>query len=200
MVRMISLQRRCAATQILSITLVKIRQHLSHLRTRRGDRQLLLLSSLLATTLVGCTTTTTDQYDATAQVTYTWQVEYSTDPGNLQRTRKEDFASVSLVNRNGQRPDDGVTRDDRGLWLPAVPPRPTVEEIEARKRTMERVGTPQLLQQVEYQLTFEADGETKTLPTDYSVYRQAVQAHANGDSLNLTLGVGDATVEKAEPQ
>jgi len=148
-----------------------------------------------------CTTVATNQYEATALTTYTWRVEYTTDPGDRRRTRTEEFASISLLNQNGERPDDAVTGpDDRGLWWAELPPRPTVEEMEARKRSLEQIGTPELLKTVEYSLTYTADGQTRTLPTDHSVYRKAVRAYQDGQSLEVLLGVGDANVEDVNPQ
>ncbi|MBE9178108.1 hypothetical protein IQ268_05845 [Oculatella sp. LEGE 06141] len=157
--------------------------------------------ALLTVVLTSCTTVTTTQYEATALTSYVWQVEYATDPANFRRRRTEEFASTSLAITNGQRPDDAVTGpDDRGLWFPALPPRPTVDELEARQRPMEEIGTPELLTRVEYQLTFQEGGDTKTLSTDYSVYRQAVKAYADGAALELTLGPGETSVETATPR
>ncbi|OYE01698.1 hypothetical protein CDG79_28090 [Nostoc sp. 'Peltigera membranacea cyanobiont' 232] len=39
----------------------------------------------------------------------------------------------------------------------------------------------------------------KTLPTNYDVYRQVVKAYPQRTPLELTLGVNDNSVEKAEP-
>lgn len=39
----------------------------------------------------------------------------------------------------------------------------------------------------------------QTLPTNYDVYRQVVKAYPQGTPLELTLGVNDNSVEKAEP-
>ncbi|QFS51829.1 hypothetical protein GXM_09323 [Nostoc sphaeroides CCNUC1] len=38
-----------------------------------------------------------------------------------------------------------------------------------------------------------------TLPTNYEVYRQVVKAYPERTPLELTLGVNDNSVEKAEP-
>jgi hypothetical protein len=149
----------------------------------------------------GCTTVATEQFEATALTTYTWRVEYTTDPGDRRRTRTEEFASTSLLNQNGERPDEAVTGpDDQGLWWGELPPRPTVEEMEERKRSLEQIGTPELLKTVEYSLTYTAEGQTRTLPTDHSVYRKAVRAYQDGQALEVLLGVGDATVEDVNPQ
>ncbi|MBD2055910.1 hypothetical protein H6F88_07740 [Oculatella sp. FACHB-28] len=148
-----------------------------------------------------CTTVATTQYEATALTTYTWRVEYTTDPSDRRRTRTEEFASTSLLNQNGEQADGAVTGpDDQGLWWPELPPRPTAEELEGRKRSLEQIGTPELLKTVEYSLTYTTDGQTRTLPTDHSVYRKAVRARQDGHSLEVLLGVGDATVEDVNPQ
>lgn len=157
----------------------------------------------LASLVTACTTATTDEYEATALVTYTWQADY-TSTGARQDDRPpriEDFASTSVLNVNGQRPDDAVTGpDDRGLWMPALPPRPTVDELEERQRPGETVSSPRLLKDVKYSLTFDKEGQTVTLPTDYSVYRQVARNYPDQPPLDLTLGVNESSVEKAEPK
>ena len=88
----------------------------------------------LGTTLTSCSTLTTDQYEATALTKYTWQVKYANDLINETSPRFEAFANTELLNRNGLKPDKAVTGpDDRGLWWSALPPRPTVDEVEGRK-------------------------------------------------------------------
>jgi len=57
---------------------------------------------------------------------------------------------------------------------------------------------PQLLKAVDYQLKF--GDKHRTLPTNYEVYRQVVKAYPQRTPLQLTLGVNDNSVEKAEPQ
>ena len=155
----------------------------------------------LAIALTGCETLTTSQYEATARTTYTWQVEYSTNPGRDQATRTEAFATTSLLNRNGNRPEGAVTGpDDRGLWWPALPPRPTVDEMEQRQRTYEKISTPQILKTVEYEITYQAGDRATTASTNYDVYRTVVKALPNNTPLELTLGVDERSVTKAEPQ
>ena len=79
-----------------------------------------LFGLLLTLGLTGCDTVVADQYEATALVTYTWQVEYrpkGPNPDRPRTGRQEKFASVSLLNRNGVQPDGAVTGpDDQGLW------------------------------------------------------------------------------------
>jgi hypothetical protein len=160
-----------------------------------------MLSASVALTLAGCDTMLTDQYDATAQVSYTWQVQYSPNLGGDRPPRIQRFASTTLVNHNGIQPDDAVTGpDDRGLWWPALPTRPTVDQIEARQRNDEEMSTPELIKSEEYLFTYTEGGQTKTLPANYQVYRQAVLAYADKRPLELTLGVEERSVIKAEPR
>lgn len=170
----------------------------------KTDKKLLYkvgLGMVLAIALSSCETLTTTQYQATAETTYTWKVEYSTSPGRDQATRTELFATTSLLNRNGVRPDDAVTGpDDRGLWWPALPPRPTVDEMEQRKRPAEKISTPQILKTVEYEISYQTGDRSVTAPTNYDVYRQVVKALPNNTPLQLTLGVDEKSVTKAEPQ
>jgi len=150
--------------------------------------------------LTGCQTVTTDQYEATARTTHTWQVKYSLNPTTDKNPRFEEFASNSLVNRNGEKPEDAVIGpDDKGLWWPALPPKPSIDEIEQREKPQEKASPPELLRTVKYQLTYQQDGQKVTLPTNYQVYRQVARAHPYGKSLQLTLGLNDGSVEKAEP-
>lgn len=147
----------------------------------------------------GCTTVLTDDYEATAVTTYVWLVEYVTDQNKVHGTRIERFDSSSLVNTNGVMPELAVTGpDERGLWWPALPPRPTVDELEERQRSSEKIGDMEINKRVEYSLTYQADGEMVTRPADYSVYRAAVKALRDERPLELTLGINDATVEKAD--
>ena len=160
----------------------------------------MLTSLTLSGLLAGCTTVTTSDYEATALVTYTWQVEYLKDSEG-RRQRFEKFAETSLLNRNGQRPDDAVTGpDDQGLWWPALPPRPTVDEMEERQQGQEHIGTPNLIKKVDYSLSFDMNGQPRILPTNYSVYRQVIKAYSEQRPLELTLGVNNGSVEKAEPR
>lgn len=153
-----------------------------------------------AIALTSCSTVITDQYEATARTTYTWQVKYSLNPTSDKLPRFETFASTNALNRNGLKPEGAVTGpDERGLWWPALPPRPTVDEVEQRQRPQEKATTPQLLKAVDYQILFGLGDKQRTLPTNYEVYRQVVKAYPQ-TPLQLTLGVNDNSVEKAEPQ
>ncbi|OKH27699.1 hypothetical protein NIES1031_07200 [Chroogloeocystis siderophila 5.2 s.c.1] len=158
-----------------------------------------VVGMMSAIALTSCSTMTIDQYEATAQTTYTWQVRYSTSPSD-KLPRFETFATTSLLNRNGQQPAAAVTGpDDQGLWWPALPPRPTVDQIEQRQRPQEKPSTPELLKSVNYQITYIEGSKQRTLPTNSQVYRQVVKAYQSQRPLRLTLGVNNASVEKAEP-
>lgn len=158
-----------------------------------------IVGGVIAIVLTSCSSVTTDQYEATAQTTYTWQVKYSLNPTSDKLPRFETFASTSLLNRNGLKPEGAVTGpDDRGLWWTALPPRPTVDEVEQRQRPQEKATTPELLKTVEYQISFGLGNEKRTLPTNYQVYRQVVKAYPQRIPLQLTLGINDNSVEKAD--
>lgn len=161
-----------------------------------------LVGTVVALTVAGCNTVTAERYEATALTTYTWQVEYSINPAGDKMPRRESFGSTFLLNRNGEKPEGATTGpDDKGLWWPALPPRPTVDDIEKRlQKPLEKASSPQLQKTVEYKLSYQEGVQTVTLPTNYQVYRQAIKAHASGTPLELTLGVNDGSVEKAEPQ
>ncbi len=160
--------------------------------------KLIFFCSWLSTIfLTSCSTVTTTDYEATARTTYTWQVEYAINPSSDNLTRFETFASTSLLNRNGIKPENAVTGpDDKGLWWAALPPRPTVDEIEQRQKS-QKPGTPQLIKSVDYRLTYTVGDQQQTLPANYQVYRQVVKAYPQKAPLQLTLGVNNDTVEKA---
>lgn len=142
---------------------------------------------------------TTGTYEAMATVTYTWQVEYTDLPDRPKDMRRETFASTSLVNRNGIKPDGAVTGpDDDGLYWPALPPRPTPEELQATAAGgSERSSGPLLQKDVEYAITFDYDGRRRTLPTNQRVYREAAKAFADEQALELTYGPNQDTVGAA---
>lgn len=155
-----------------------------------------ILYPIVGVAIAGCNSIVTDRYQATAEVQYRWQVSYSTAREKF--PRQETFAANSLVNVNGQKPPGAITGpDDKGLWWPALPPRPTVEEMEKRQQPGENIGTPELHKSVEYQLTYQVGQETVTLPTNHQVYREVVKANPQRLPLKFTLGVGDASVDKA---
>lgn len=160
-----------------------------------------LLSLIVTLVLASCGTTNVDQYEATAITTLTWQVNYTNDPQEDKRGRFEKFASASVTNVNGQKPEGAVVGpDDKGLWWPTIPPKPTLDEIENRqKRAYEKPSQPDLLRNVKYYISYQENGQTIRLPTNYSVYRQVVKAYPNGTPLKLTMGINNGSVEKAEP-
>lgn len=165
----------------------------------RNGKSIFFWSCLSTIFLVSCSSVTTTEYEATARTIYTWQVEYAVNPGSDNLTRFETFASTSLLNRNGIKPENAVTGpDDKGLWWAALPPRPTVDEIEQHQKLSQKPSSPQLIKSVDYQLTYTADNTAQTLPTNYQVYRQVVKAYPQKSPLQLTLGVNDHTVEKAQ--
>ena len=87
----------------------------------------ILFSFLFSAVMTGCTNITTSQYEATALTSYTWQVKYANNLTTEPSPRLEEFATTSLLNRNGLKPPGAFTGpDDRGLWWAALPPRPTV--------------------------------------------------------------------------
>ena len=164
-----------------------------------------LLSGFVA--IVACEAITTNvytsDYSATATVTYTWHVRYNRDSGQDRPndTRIEKFASVSLENQNGVRPGLAVTGpDEKGLWWPQLPPKPTVDDIEARLDKNERPEAPELIKSVDYTLTVDQAGQQRTLPTSYEVYREAVKAHANQRPLEVILGPQDGSVLSVNAQ
>ena len=166
-----------------------------------GNRQLfsLVTSCCVAVAITSCNIVTTNQYEATAQTTLTWQVKYSINPTNDKLPRFEEFASTSLLSRNGEQPKDAVIGpDEKGLWWPALPPRPSIDEVEQRQQPQEKASKPELLRTANYQITYKQDGQTVTLPTNYDVYRQVARAYRSQKPLQLTLGIGDRSVEKAE--
>ncbi len=160
---------------------------------------LILAAILTVFTLTSCNTLTTEQYEATALTTYTWQVKYANNLASERSPRLETFAKTSLLNHNGLKPEGAVTGpDDRGLWWPSLPLRPTVDEVEQRIRPQEEASKPELLKNVEYRIRCRVDDQDRTLPTNYEVYRQVVKAYPSHTPLHLTLGIGDNSVEKAE--
>jgi hypothetical protein len=161
-------------------------------------RHAIIALASLSLGLTSCDERTTSQYESTATVTYTWQVEYSRNQDKTNQIRREKFASTFLVNKNGERPGEAVTGpDDKGLWYPALPPRPTVDELEARHKPQEQMSQPELLKDVDYTITYESEGQTINASTNYDVYRTVVKALPNQQTLELTLGADDRFVQKA---
>ena len=79
-----------------------------------------------------------------------------------------------------------------------MPPRPTAEDLEARQReAIEQRTDPLLQKQVDYAITFDYDGQRRTLPTSRSVYREASRAFADQQILELTFGPGEQSIGAA---
>ena len=150
--------------------------------------------------LSACQTVTSDRYEATVQTTLTWQVKYyQGSKDNLPRIEK--FASSSLLSRNGLKSQQAaIGPDEKGLWWPALPPRPEIEQIERRQKPGEIFDGPELLRTADYQISYVEAGQQITLPTNYQVYRQVARAYPQKKPLTLTLGVNEGSVEKAEPR
>ncbi len=171
----------------------------SHVLSRRQVFPILMGLSITVA-LTSCRTVTTNQYEATALTTLTWQVKYSIDSADDKHPRFEEFASNSLLNRNGEQPKDAVIGpDDQGLWWSALPPRPSIDEVEQRLKPQEKANKPEVLRTVKYQITYQQDGQRVTLPTNYDVYRQVARGYRSRKPLQLTLGINNASVTKAEP-
>ena len=169
---------------------------------RKFNRAFITATGLtLAIALNSCGTSQSDagQYEATAKATYTWRVNYANDPFEDKRGRYEEFESATLVNVNGQKPEEAVLQDDNGIWWPKVPPKPSIDEREAGKKSpAEKIGKPELLRQVEYRVKFNKDGERLNLSTNPAVYRQVAKSYPD-IPLNFTMGVNNGSVTKATP-
>ncbi|MEO1591317.1 MAG: hypothetical protein AAFU71_08505 [Cyanobacteria bacterium J06632_22] len=155
-----------------------------------------------AIAITACNQSTLSTYEATATVTYTWQASYTPRSPGQDRpndTRIERFESASLVNQNGLEPPAAVTGpDEKGLWWPALPPEPTVDDLESRQQDDERYSPPALIKSVDYAITVDQAGVPATLPTNYDVYRAAAKAYPNQRPLDITYGPRDASVINAE--
>lgn len=156
------------------------------------------LRGLLGTTLV------TNAYEATATTIYTWLVEYTPQGVTQDRPndrRIETFDSSYRVNINGEPAvQDFGNPDSQGLWWPALPPKPTVDELEARQKRREVFAEPQISKSVQYALTFEENGEMITVATNYSVYREAVRGLQAQRPIQLAFGRQEAYIRQAEVQ
>ncbi|MEL7010506.1 MAG: hypothetical protein AAGM29_18155 [Cyanobacteria bacterium J06588_4] len=175
----------------------------SKLISRRKFSQICLATASLGMAIAinscGTSQSGAGQYEATAKATYTWRVNYSNDPMEDKRGRYVEFESASLTNVNGKKPEGAVLQDDNGIWWPKVPPKPTIDDREAgKKSSAEQIGKPDLLQQVEYRVKFDKDGERLNLPTNFQVYRQVVKNYPD-TPLSFTLGINNGSVTKATP-
>ncbi|MGF1478841.1 MAG: hypothetical protein ACFB4I_05055 [Cyanophyceae cyanobacterium] len=147
--------------------------------------------------LYGCQTVTTNQYEATVETTLTWQVKYYQDRDRIPRL--ETFTSNTLISRNGLKsPEAVVGPDEKGLWWPAVPPRPTPEQIEQRQEPGEEIDRPELRRTADYRISYRQGDQQVTFPTNYEVYRQVARAYPERQPLQLTMGINERSVTKAE--
>jgi hypothetical protein len=142
---------------------------------------------------------TTGTYEATATATQTWRAEYARSFDRRQTIHMEVFDTNSLVNRNGVRPEGAATGpDDEGVFWPPLPPRPTADELESRKREpIEQRTDPTIFREVDYAITFDYNGQRRTLPTTSSVYREASKAFADQQALEVTFGPGEQSIGAA---
>lgn len=172
--------------------------------SRRKFNQIFLATAAvgIAISINACGTSESGagQYEASAQATYTWRVNYSHDPLEDKRGRYEQFESNSLVNINGEKPEGAVSQDDNtGIWWPKLPPKPSVEEIESRKKSAaEKIGKLELGRNVEYRVKFNKDGERLNLRTNRDVYRQVAKSYPD-IPLKFTMGINNGSVTKATP-
>ncbi|NEO46894.1 hypothetical protein [Moorena bouillonii] len=166
---------------------------------RRRQIILMLIGFCVAVVLSSCNTVIITEYEATALTTLTWRVEYSINSTTDRDPDVEEFASKSVVNRNGEKPEGAVTGpDDKGLWWPVVPPKPSIDEVEQRQPLHHKPSKPELLRTVKYDITYKEGAQIVTLPTNYDVYRQVARAYPYQKPLRLTLGINDASVQKAD--
>lgn len=158
------------------------------------------LSIAIALNSCGTSESGAGQYEAKAKATQTWRVRYTNDPMEDKRGRYEEFESTTLTTINGQEPEGAVRKDDnKDVWWGKLPPKPSVDEIEAGKKSpAEKIGKLELNSQIEYRVEFDKDGERLNLPTNYNVYRQVSKNYPD-IPLNFTMGVNNGSVTKATP-
>ena len=114
-----------------------LKKSLKKYHRRLSQIWLTLFGFGLALVLASCGTMTVEQYEATAVTTLTWQVNYTNDSQEDKRGRFEEFASSSITNRNGMKPEGRVTGpDENGLWWPIIPSKRRCDS----KRTKNNAG------------------------------------------------------------
>lgn len=146
-----------------------------------------IIAAFLA--LNGCTEKnrlipTTQCNAAIAIATQTWEVNYyiNKTSGGLNTQRKQAFQRNTLTNLNGEKPVDGVSSDDNGIWWAALPPRPTVDEMDQHRQLQEQNDPPLLQRSVDYQLRC----EDRTLKTDALTYREAARTIRAGQTVHVS--------------
>ncbi len=128
-------------------------------------------------------------HEAIATATYTWEVAYFSDRfrNTPNRQRRETFATATVINRNGQKPAVNVIGpDDQGVWWPVLPPRPTADEVDARRQTLEMNDPPQIQKDVNYVLQCEDDRFLATA----EVYRRVARALEAGQRVRASYSLG----------
>jgi len=158
---------------------------------------------------MGCTTpqgeivSNTPCSAATALANYGWEVAYFPERFRQEpnKHRIESFASAELLNRNGVQPEGEVIGpDDNGVWWPLLPPRPTADEVDARRQDNSRNNDPpQLQRSVRYVL----DCEDSKFATTDEQYRRFSRALREGKTVQARYSMGQllsaTIVEPGEP-
>jgi hypothetical protein len=112
---------------------------------------------------------------AIAIATQTWEVNYYTNKtaGGLNAQRRQSFQSNRLINFNSEKPENAASGpDDTGIWWAALPPRPTIDEIDQHRELQEQNDPPRLQREVTYQLGC----DKSRLSTNAQLYREAARA------------------------
>ena len=118
-----------------------------------------LLALILAIVFGGCSRIVVDDYQALALTTYTWRVEYFISRNKI-NPRVEEFASSSLLNIDGEKPDGAFGgKDDRELWWGRIPPKPSLDQIEELEEVGENHRPPSLLRTVDFSLQYQYQGQ-----------------------------------------
>jgi len=161
----------------------------------RNRRQIAIASGLGLVVLSSCTPSgdpiaKTSCTQAIAEATYTWRVNYWTSrTGGPNAQRWEEFDSTSLTTFNAKKPEGAVTGpDDNEVWYPALPKRPTPDEMDERREPGESQDPPEMLTTVNYSLDC-ADGKLKA---DKNIYRQVAKAVKASESANVNYTLGRA--------
>ncbi len=154
-----------------------------------------IIAAFLA--LNGCTEKTrliptTQCNSAIAVATQTWEVNYyiNKTSGGLNTQRKQAFQRNTLTNLNGERPVDGVSSDDNGIWWAALPSRPTADEVDQHRQLQEQNDPPLLQRAVDYQLRC----ENRVLKTDALTYREASRGIRSGQAIRVNY-IGNQALE-----
>lgn len=126
---------------------------------------------------------------AIAEVTNTWRVTYYSNRTHLNpnNTRIEEFGKTQLLNRNGEKPVDAASGpNEEGVWLPALPPEPTPEEIENQRQFGEQYDPPELKRIVKFTLQCTVGD----LEANGAIYQQAITALRVSKNFRVSYGMG----------